>query len=119
MAEYIRTINGVKIFTHDWDRWKNYEDVNSLTSEGVAFRFWNWLNNNGKLFSEDESVMDVYNNMSGARDGNRFDIHDNYMFDEDLNLEIVYLYVVNGNLWATLYDKSTDKYYGDFEVDII
>lgn len=118
MSEVKAVINGIDVFEHDYDRWREHEQVNALASEGVGYRFYKFLRDYD-LIDEYESVDDVYANFSGARDGNRFDIHDNYRFSYDdayKNLEISFLYVVNGNLWGVLFDKATGNWYGDFEI---
>lgn len=114
MSELKTEINGINIFEHDYDRWRNHEECNGLTGEGVAFRFNRFLKHYDLVLSEYETVEDTWNNLSAARDGNRYDIHDNYVFDEDNDLEISFLYVVNGNLWATLLQGN--EWYGDFEI---
>ena len=117
MAEFKIKINGTNIFEHD-PSWENHEQCNALVSEGVAYRFYNWLRNKD-LIDEYTTIDDVYGNMSGARNGNQYHIHDDYRFsydDEYEKLVINYLYVVNGNLWGVLYDKENGNYYGDFEI---
>ena len=103
-------INGVNVFEYEYEKWKAKENVNSLTAEGMCFRFANWLRENGIA---DDTAEDVYNNTSGIRDGNRLDIHDNYVWEE---LEITFLYTVNGTVWAVLYDPEDDRYYGEVEI---
>lgn len=120
MANKIDEWNGNNIFEHDYDQWKGHEDCNSLVGYGVAYKFHRWLRDND-IVDEYTSVDDTYGNMSGSRDGNRYDIHDNYELFEWKNgeyissgMEISFLYVVNGNLWATL-EKEGD-WYGDIEI---
>ena len=111
-------VDGINIFEDDYDRWRNHEKCNSLTGEGVAFRFWRWLVSRG-LIDEYESVEDVYNNINPVRDGNRYDINDDYLFtfkDGYERVKVSFLYVVNGNLWATLYDYGEGNWYGCFEI---
>lgn len=106
-------INGMNVFECNYDKYKGKTELSSLEAEGIAFRFYRWLEYYGLNFCE-EKAEDVYNNLSGIRDGNRLDIHDNYYFTEEL--EIIYLYSVNGTVWAVLYDKVNGKYYGEVEV---
>lgn len=113
MVNVIGKLYGLNVFEHDYDRWKNHEECNGLIGYGVAFQFANFLRWNG--ISED-SVESVFGNISGARDGNRYDIHDDYLIDEDRQLYFSFLYVVNGNLWATIYDKANNTWYGDIEI---
>ena len=113
MAKCIGEWNGHNIFEYDYDRWKGHEECNGLVSYGVAYKFHRWLAYNG-IEDFDGEVDDTYNNLSGARDGNRFDIHDNYKLPDSDGLEISFLYVVNGNLWATL--LKGNSWYGDIEI---
>lgn len=114
MTNVKANIKGMNVFEHDYDNWRNHEECNGLISYGVAYKFWRWLNAHDLNLYE-ENIDDTYNNLSGARDGNRFDIHENYKFED--NLEISFLYVVNGNLWATIYDKANDSWFGDIEIE--
>lgn len=109
-----KVINGVNIFEYSGREDEGKENPNSLVSEGIAFRFSDWLEAHGY----EESPMDVYNNTSGFRDGNRIDIHDNYPFF-DTGLEITNLYTVNGTVWAVLIDRKKDEYYGEFEIPAV
>ena len=113
MAKVIATINEINVFEHEYDKWKNHEQCTGLIGYGVAYKFHRWLIYND--FIVDEDVDDTYNNLSECRDGNRFDIHDNYVFDEKQGIEISFLYVVNGNLWATL--EKDNSWYGDIEIE--
>lgn len=113
MSAFKTEIKGVNVFEHEYDKWRNHEECNNLVSYGVAYKFHRWLMYYGIGF--DEEVDDTFNNLSGARDGNRFDIHDNYKFEG--SLEISFLYVVNGNLWATIYDKANNSWFGDIEIE--
>ena len=121
MAKCIGKIRERDLFEHDYDRWRNHEDCSELIGYGVAYKFWRWLKN-VDLIGFDETVDDVWENLSGVRDGNRYDIHDDYAicnYEEELydtKIFINFLYVVNGNLWATLYDKANNTWYGDIEI---
>ena len=118
MAEFKKKINGINIFEYEYEKWREHEKVNSLTSEGAVFRFYRFLCYYD-LVDEYTTIEDVWENLSEVRDGNRIDIHDNYRFcwdDEYKSLQISNLYIVNGNLWATLYDKANNSWYGDFEI---
>lgn len=118
MAEFIKKINDINIFAHEYEKWKGHEKVNSLTAEGVAFRFYRFLQYKG-IINEYDTIEDVWGNLSEVRDNNRIDIHDDYRFswdDEYENLYINFLYIVNGNVWGVLYDKANNSWYGDFEI---
>lgn len=118
MAEFIKKINDINIFAHKYEKWKGHEKVNGLTAEGVAFRFYRFLQYKG-IIDEYDTIEDVWSNLSEVRDNNRIDIHDDYRFswdDEYENLYINFLYVVNGNVWGVLYDKESNSWYGDFEI---
>lgn len=118
MAEFIKKINDINIFAHEYEKWEGHEKVNSLTAEGVAFRFYRFLQYKG-IIDEYDTIEDVWSNLSEVRDNNRIDIHDDYRFswdDEYENLYINFLYVVNGNVWGVLYDKANNSWYGDFEI---
>ena len=110
MGKLLTEINGINVFEYEYEQWKGKENVNSLTAEGMCFRFANWLRENDIA---DDTAEDVYNNTSGIRDGNRLDIHDNYQWEE---LEIIFLYTVNGTVWAVLYNPEDDSYYGEVEI---
>ncbi len=115
MAELKTKMYGVNIFEHDYDRWRDRE-TKTLEGMGAAFKFAEWMRYEG-LLDDYETDLDVWNNMSGLRDGNRLDIHDNYrFFDPDNGLEIAFLYIVNGNVWAVLLDTKNDAWFGDFEI---
>ena len=121
MVKCIGKIRETKLFEHDYDRWKNHENCSGLIGYGVAYKFWRWLRD-VDLIDEYTSVDDVFYNLSDPRDGNRYDIHDDYAicnYEEELydtKIFINFLYVVNGNLWATLYDKANNTWYGDIEI---
>lgn len=118
MGELIKEINGINIFTYEWPKWKGHEKISSLTAEGATFRFYRFLRYYG-LIDEYDTIDDVWNNLSEIREKNSIQIHDNYRFswdDEYENLEISFLYVVNGNVWGVLYDKANNSWYGDFEI---
>lgn len=120
MNKLKETVDGINIFEHDYDRWRNYEKCSGLVTEGVYFRFYRWLLSRG-LIDEYESVIDIYNGNNPARDGNRYDLNDNYLFtfeDGYEKITINFLYVVNGNLWAVLYDEANNEWYGDFEIPV-
>ena len=114
MSRFKEKLQGIDVFECSYYEWKGHDDLNSLQGEGVAYRFYKWL----ESYGYDEDIDSVYNNLSGIRDGNRLDIHDNYkLFDSDL--EISFLYVVNGNVWAVLLDKPNDSWYGEFELPCV
>ena len=119
MSELKCEIDGINIFEHEYDKWKGHEECNGLISEGVAYRFHKFLIDRDLIADVLDYIDDTYNNLSGARDGNRYDIHDHYRFTWDdtyENLEISFLYVVNGNLWGVIYDKANDSWFGEFEI---
>lgn len=112
MSKVIGKILDQNIFECAYDAFKGKNHLSSIEREGIIFRFSNWLNEND---ISDDTPHDVYNNTSEVRDGNRFDIHDNYeIFGTDL--EISYIYSVNGTVWAVLYDSENDRYYGEMEI---
>lgn len=108
------TKDGFNIFEVEYDRYKGKNEISGIVAEGMCFRFAEFLKANG--YAEDEPI-DVYNNTSGIRDGNRLDIHDNYDFVD--GLEFSYLYSVNGTVWAVLYDPSKDSWYGEVEIPCV
>lgn len=116
MANFKMELCGINVFEHDYENWRDRE-TRSLESYGAAFKFAEWMRSVG-LIDEYETDLDVYNNMSGLRDGNRLDIHDNYKFflTNEYNLEISFLYIVNSNLWAVLYDRDNNAWFGDIEI---
>ena len=110
MGKIIEKRNGVNIFEYVAPKYRGVDDVNRVTSEGMVFRLYNWLKENG--YEEDFDA--VYENTSGIRNGNEIDIHDEYKFDQDLYIS--YLYYHNGNVWAVLINKATDTWHGEFEL---
>ena len=112
MGNYIAEKNGVSIFSCDYDNYRNKEQINSLMAEGACFRLSKFIQTLGL----EETAEDVYNNTSAIRDGNRIDILDNYIFDEEEGLEITFMYIVNNTCWAVIYDTYAGKYYGEFEL---
>lgn len=117
MAEFKGKINGINIFEYDAPKWRGHEKCSGLISDGVVYRLYRFLTYYG-LIDEYETIDSVWNNVA-AREGNEYQLLDNYRFcwdDEYENLEISYLYVVNGMLWGVLYNKANDSWYGDFEI---
>ncbi|MCR5453179.1 MAG: hypothetical protein K6F00_11185 [Lachnospiraceae bacterium] len=111
MSKNINTINGINVFEYEYEKWKAHEQCNSLVDYGVAYKLNRFLKAYGIAYEE---VDDTYNNLSGSRDENRYDIMDNYPFTD--NLEISFLYVANGNLWAVLENSSKNSWYGEIEI---
>ena len=111
--------NNNNMFVPEYDeKWREHENCSELEGYGVAYKFHRWLQYND-LIDEYTTVDDTWNNLSGCREGNRYDIHDDYKLygtAEDEDLQISYLYVVNGNLWATVIDKAADEWYADMEI---
>ena len=114
MGKCIGEWNGHNIFEPEYDKWREHEQCSSLESYGVAYKFHRWLAYNG-LDYDDEEVDDTFNNLSGCRDGNRWDIHENYKLWDSDGMEISFLYVVNGNLWAEI--VKDNSWYGDIEIE--
>lgn len=122
MAEKIAEWNGHNIFEHEYDKWKGHDQCNTLMNYGVAYKFHRWLVYND-LVGDWETVDDTFGNLSECRDGNRYDIHENYKLfelqDDDnyvfTGMEISYLYVANGNLWATI--EKEGHWYGEIEIN--
>ena len=113
MGKLIEKRNGVNIFEYEAPKYRGVNNVNAVTSEGMVFRLYNWLKDNG----HEEDFDAVYENTSGIRNGNEIHIHDDYKFDwDDDDLYISYLYYHNGNVWAVLINKTTDTWYGEFEL---
>ena len=65
---------------------------NTLEEEGAAFLFCKFMVNYGF----EDSIMDVYCNISGQRDIGRFDIHDEYKIGDAKETRIGGC-VINGN----------------------
>ena len=119
MAKKIGTIRDIDVFEHDYDTYKNRYKCTTLEEYGVAYKLYRWLRYMD-LIDEYETVDDVYENLSGARDGNRYDIHDDYRIkdydEDDSQIYISYLYVINDTVWATLYNRACGEWYGDVEI---
>lgn len=113
-------LDNLNVFEYEYDKYKGKNEISSLVAEGACFRFAEWLKSKGY----EEEPGDVMANTSGIRDGNRLDIHDNYQmnylgYDVPDNIEITFLYIHNNMLWAVLYDKADDSYYGEIEIPAI
>lgn len=110
MSEPIMTIKGIPVFK------KSYEpaekSVGGLVAEGMIYRFSRWLNWHD---ISDDNVNDVWNNTSEIRDGNRLDIHDNYILAP--GFEITYLYCKNDMCWAMVYNKISGSWLGEIEIE--
>lgn len=76
-------------------------------------RFARWLCENSIA---DECAEEVYNNTSAIRDGNRLDIHDDYIFDDEEKYEISFLYVENAILYTVIYNNESDEFVGKIEI---
>lgn len=107
--------NENNIFECEYDKWKGKSNLTSLQAEGICYRFSKWLQENDVAYDDPD---DVYNNTSEIRDGNRLDIHDNYVLNET-DYEISYLYSVNGTVWAVLYDTENGCWYGEIEINAV
>jgi len=117
MNRFIESIKGFKVFECSYNKCCDLSKVSILTSEGMAFRFAAFLKKNG--FASNVDVMDVFNNLSEFRNFNRFDIHDDYVFDEERGLEFSYVYTYNDTVWAVLYDVKNDTWFGEIEIPCI
>ena len=107
-------INGFRVWEHDYDRFKETYHLESIFADGMCFRFSRWLNEND--LSED-TPMDVYNNTSAIRDGNRLDIHENYDLTEDGRYQVAYLWALeNGIVYATILDREENRWVGEIEI---
>lgn len=103
------------VWLDDYD--KNYKGkykLNGTMAYGMCLRFAEWLRDNTCYIDEDG--FDVLNNTSGLIDGNRLDIHENYILSDN-GYEIGYLWAMkNGNVYAEVYDRETDEWIGSIEV---
>ena len=111
MSNFIREINGINIFNYEYNDWRNKETINSLVAEGMCYRLSVFLNENDIAYDTPE---EVYDNTSAIREGNRLDIHNNYVWED--GLEIAFMYSVNGTCWACLYDTEKGYWYGEIEI---
>ena len=102
--------NDVNVFEYNDGRYAGKSKINSLEAEGLIYRLYRWLNENGY----EEEIEDVRNNASPIRNGNEIQLMDNYPFDG--RIEISFLYSYNGTAWAVLYDTLNDRWYGEFEL---
>ena len=115
MGYMIDNRNGCNIYEYEYEKYRNTNEITSVTYEGVCLRLSAFLRD---VLGYDDSVWDVYSNTSGIREGNRIDILDNYKFDG--SLEISFIYVIhNGYVSAVLYDRETDKWYGEIEIPAV
>lgn len=110
MGAAIGTICGTNIFEYEYDKWK--DKANEVIADGMILKLYQWLNDKGYEVSIDE----LYNNTSGIRNENQIQLFDNYEIDEVNHIEISYMYYYNGTVWAVLYHKPTDSWYGEFEL---
>lgn len=111
MSNFKTEINGINVFDYEYNDYRNKNEINALVAEGMCYRLSVFLNANDISY---DSPEDVYNNTSAIRDGNRLDIHDNYEWEN--GLEISFIYSVNGTCWAVLYDTENDIWYGEIEI---
>lgn len=90
---------------------KDAYQMSALEAEGICFRFSEWLKAEGMW---DESPMDIYNNTSGIRDGNRLDIHNEYRLDN--GNWISYLYTNGSCVYAVIYNDIKKAFVGEIEI---
>ena len=102
----------IDILEPEYHKQKEKYRLSSLEVDGLIYRFSRWLNNNGISYDDAE---DVYNNTSCLRDGNRLDIQDSYtLFTDEAMYTIEYIWAnKNGVMFATLYDKEKECWFGD------
>lgn len=112
MGKFIEKRNGVNIFEYDAPKYRGREKINSVIADGMRYKLYAWLKENGVY--DEVDIESVYNNTSGIREGNEVQLYDNDRFDG--TLEISYLYYYNGMVYAVLYDKANDSWYGEFEL---
>ena len=113
MGKFMEIRNGENIYEYEAPEWRGVDTINGVTACGMCYMLYDWLNNNGN----DVTIEDVMNNTSGVREGNEVQIFDDYKFDwDDDSLYISYMYYANGTVWAVLYDKANDSWYGEFEL---
>lgn len=116
MADVVKETETYDIITYDYETWRGKE-INSLEYYGAIFFLRNFINN---YLGYEDDYDDVYENTSSIRDGNRIDIHDNYSLNlDDMELEISFVYVVNGLVYAAVYDSENDTWYGEIELNYL
>ena len=118
MEKYFE-VNGIYV----WDFDKIEGEMNNVTAYGAIMMFAIWMQNNAENIDDPIAwdglgtiVSDVENNTSGVRDGNRLDIHDNYVFSGNLEFSNLY-YHKNGIVYAGVYDREKDKFVGYVEIN--
>ena len=113
MADVVMTVLDENVFEPEYDKYRGAK-ASGLEACGACLMFAQFMQEHGYEVDADE----VYNNTSGLRDGNRLDFMDNYTVETDDGdeVEFTYMYIVNGTVWATLYDPEDDSYVGDIEI---
>lgn len=113
----IMKINDITILLEDdYHNYKGEYTLNGLHVLGMIGALYRWLQEYS-LVDELTTFNDVYDNISGLRDGNRLDIMDNYNLTDDGKYQISYIWALeNGIVYATVYDREEDKYIGNIEI---
>ena len=103
------------VIEHKYKEYKGKYNLSGIEVDGMIYRFSRWLKNNEISYDD---VDDVYNNTSCLRDGNRLDIHDSYLLKtDDRTYSIEFIWATeNGVMFATLYDKEQDCWFGDIVI---
>lgn len=111
-------VNGIRVWQFNEIEGK----MNNVIAYGCVYMFAQWLQDHAENIDDPIAwdglgtiIVDVDNNTSGIRDGNRLDIHDNYLFSGDLEFSNLY-YHKNGLVYVGVYDRAKDKFVGYVEV---
>ena len=114
MGKLIEKRNGVNIFEYEATKYRGKETVNGVIADGMVLRLYQWLIDHD---IDDYAIDELYGSYtSGIRNGNEIQLIDNIPFDYDSDLYISYMYYYNGTVWAILYDKANNDWYGEFEL---
>lgn len=113
MADVVMTVLDENVFEPEYDKYRGAK-ASGLEACGACLMFAQFMQEHGYDWVDAD---EVWNNTSGLRDGNRLDFMDNYEIDDgEQVLEFTYMYIVNGTVWAVLYDPEEDSYIGDIEI---
>lgn len=114
MADVVMTVLDENVFEHEYDKYRGAK-TSGLEACGACLMFAQFMQEHGYDWVDAD---EVWNNTSGLRDGNRLDFMDNYVVETDDGdeVEFTFMYIVNGTVWAVLYDPEEDSYVGDIEI---
>ena len=105
-----------KLWNIDYDEHRGKSNLNYLEIYGICYLFAQWLQENLDNYQL-ETAIDVYDNTSVLRDGNRLDIFDSYYLTSDRRYRIKFLWVSeNKKSYASVYDAKQNIFIGSIKI---